>query len=175
MTRTAALLILGAAVLLAVFGVSAWFAYDVFIPANKGSEVSPAESKPSAPSQAASDKVFNLICEGTNAVPANGFDAPAKVLNQTFVAGINLTAKTGWYQGEIAISEARKGTITINEAGEIVVSRPAMFERHGAMIAGEHFTLNRVTGEFIQAVTLSDKRIVVMIKAYCGKLIKPPF
>ena len=175
MTRTALMLSLGAVVLLAVFALSAWFAYDDSPSLAQGSAVSQGESKPRAPAPAASDKVFNLICEGTLAFPANGFDAPAKMRNQTFVGGINLTDKTGWYGGDIALSESRKGALTINAAGEIVVSRPALFERHGAKITGEQFTLNRVTGEFIQAVTLSDKRSIVMIKAYCGKMIKPPF
>ena len=121
------------------------------------------------------DKVFDLICDGTQSIPFDGFDAPAKVVHETFVAGINLKDKTGWYQGQIAISETRKGTLTINESGEIIVGRPALFERYGAMITGEQFTLNRDTGEFIQSVTLSDKRRIVMIKAYCGKMIKAPF
>ena len=161
--------------MLAAFGVSAWVAYNVVGSGGLSSVLPSARSGAGEPKTKESDKVFNLICDGTQTIPLDGFDAPAKVVPQTFVAGINLKDKTGWYQGQIAISETRKGTLTINESGEIVVGRPALFERYGAMITGEQFTLNRDTGEFIQSVTLSDKRHIVMIKAYCGKLIKAPF
>ena len=175
MTRAATLWTGGIAALLAVFGLSAWFGYDSFGGNVLSSLVSPIEEKPQEHSKKESDRIFNLICDGTNALPANGFDAPPRMLNKTFVAGIDLDEKTGWYQGQIALSETRKGTLAVNQSGDIVVSRPALFERYGAMITAEQFTLNRVTGEFIQSVTLSDKRSIVMIKAYCGKLIKPPF
>ena len=175
MTRAATLWTGGIVALLAVFGLSAWFAYDSFGGNVLSSLVSPIENKPQEHSRKESDRIFNLICDGTHAFPANGFDAPPRILNQTFVAGINLDDKTGWYQGQLAISETRKGTLAVSQSGDIVVSRPALFERYGAMITGEQFTLNRVTGEFNQSVTLSDKRSIVMIKAYCGKMIKPPF
>lgn len=175
MTRAATLWTWGIVALLAVFGLSAWIAYDSFGEIVLSSLVLPIENKAQEHSKKESDRIFNLICDGTNAFPANGFDAPPRMLNQTFVAGINLNDNTGWYQGQIAISETRKGTLAVNQSGEIVVSRPALFERYGAMITGEQFTLNRVTGEFIQSVTLSDKRSIVMIKAYCGKMTKPPF
>ena len=175
MTRTATLWTSGIVALLAIFGLSAWIAYHSFGENVMSSRVSPIENKPQEQANKDSDRIFNLICEGTNAFPANGFDTPPRMLNQTFVAGINLNDKTGWYQGQIAISETRKGTLAVNQSGDIVVSRPALFERYGAMITGEKFTLSRITGEFIQSVTLSDKRSIVMIKAYCGKMIKPPF
>ena len=175
MTRTATLWTSGIVALLAIFGLSAWIAYHSIGENVMSSLVSPIGNKPQEHANKDSDRVFNLICEGTNAFPANGFDTPPRMLNQTFVAGINLNDKTGWYQGQIAISETRKGTLAVKQSGDIVVSRPALFERYGAMITGEQFTLNRATGEFIQSVTLSDKRSIVMIKGYCGKMIKPPF
>ena len=175
MTRAATLWTGGIVALLAVFGLSAWLAYDSFGENVLSSLISPTEKKAQEHPKKESDRIFNLICDGTHAFPANGFDAPPRMLNQTFVAGINLDDKTGWYQGQLAISETRKGTLAVNQSGDIVVSRPALFERYGAMITGEQFNLNRVTGEFIQSVTLSDKRSIVMIKAYCGKMIKPPF
>jgi hypothetical protein len=57
----------------------------------------------------------------------------------------------------------------------VTVSRPALFERYGSMITAEEFTLDRASGIFEQSVTLSDKRRIILINAYCGMLIKAPF
>lgn len=175
MARATSLWTLGILAVIFVFGSSAFLVYYFFGQNVLSNLVSPNETISPIHLNKESDRIFTLICEGTNAHPANGFDSPPKTLNQTFFAGINLKEKTGWYQGQIAISETRKGTLVVSQSGDIVVSRPALFEKYGAMITGEQFTLNRTSGEFIQSVTLNDKRSFVMIKAYCGKLIKPPF
>ncbi len=167
--RTIALIV---TTMVAAFAAGGWLIYD------SARVPSIAESVPSAAQRksphAASDHSISLICEGTVATPINGFDAPAKVVSQTFVGGIDAKDKTGWYQGTLALSETRKGTV-ITDGNVHTVSRPALFERYGAMITGEQFTLDRTTGAFEQSVTLNDKRRFVLIKAQCGRLIKPPF
>ena len=54
------------------------------------------------------------------------------------------------------------------------MSRPALFERYGAMITGEQFTLRRSNGEFVQSLSLLDGRKFDLIKGYCGTLTKAP-
>ncbi len=90
------------------------------------------------------------------------------------LGGLDFDNKTGWYQGQFAISETRKGSLT-QEGSVARVSRPALFERFGVMVTGEQFTLDRTTGEFLQSLTLNDNRKIDLIKGYCGKLTKAPF
>jgi hypothetical protein len=172
MTSSIKYLVIGVFSVVAACVAGIWFAYDS---TEALDEILPLK-KPAvlSKSQASQEKSFNLICEGAVSIPANGFDSPFKTGNQTFVAGIDIDNHTGWYQGSLSISEARKGTATLR--GDVVtVNRPALFERYGSMITGEEFTLDRASGAFEQSVTLSDKRRIVLIKAYCGKLTKPPF
>jgi len=90
------------------------------------------------------------------------------------MAQIDFDKQSGWYQGTIAISESRSGTLQVM-GSQLKVNRSAMFQRFGVMIAGEEFVLDRKTGSFVQSLNLSDGRKVNLIKGTCAKVIKPPF
>lgn len=90
------------------------------------------------------------------------------------MAQIDFEQKSGWYQGKIAISESRAGTLTLMGT-RLKIYRPAMFQRFGVMITGEEFVVDRKTGSFVQTLSLQDGRNVKLIKGTCAKVIKPPF
>jgi hypothetical protein len=90
------------------------------------------------------------------------------------MAEIDFEKKSGWYQGKIAMSESRAGTLTLMGT-RLKVYRPAMFQRFGVMITGEEFVVDRKTGSFVQSLSLNDGRTVKLIKGTCAKVIKPPF
>ncbi len=90
------------------------------------------------------------------------------------MAQIDVEKSSGWYQGKIAISESRAGTLSV-VGSRLKVNRPAMFQRFGVMITGEEFVVDRKTGSFVQSLSLKDGRTVKLIKGTCAKVIKPPF
>ena len=90
------------------------------------------------------------------------------------MAQIDFEKKSGWYQGKIAISESRAGTLNLMGT-RMKIYRPAMFQRFGVMITGEEFVVDRKTGSFVQSLSLQDGRTVKLIKGTCAKVIKPPF
>jgi hypothetical protein len=90
------------------------------------------------------------------------------------MAQVDFEKKSGWYQGTIAISESRAGTLTLMGT-QLKVSRPAMFQRFGVMINREEFVVDRKTGRFTQTLGIQDGRTVTLIKGTCAKVIKPPF
>jgi hypothetical protein len=90
------------------------------------------------------------------------------------MAQIDFEKKSGWYQGKIAISESRSGTLQLMGT-RLKIYRPAMFQRFGVMITGEEFVVDRKTGSFVQSLSLNDGRNVKLIKGTCAKVIKPPF
>ena len=90
------------------------------------------------------------------------------------MAQIDFEKKSGWYQGKIAISESRAGTLNLMGT-RMKIYRPAMFQRFGVMITGEEFVVDRKTGSFVQSLNLQDGRNVKLIKGTCAKVIKPPF
>lgn len=90
------------------------------------------------------------------------------------MAQIDFNQKSGWYQGKIAISESRAGTLTLMGT-RVKVYRPAMFQRFGVTISGEEFVIDRKNGRFEQSLSLSDGRTVKLIKGTCAQVIKPPF
>ena len=90
------------------------------------------------------------------------------------MAQIDFEKNSGWYQGKIAISESRAGTLNLMGT-RMKIYRPAMFQRFGVMITGEEFVVDRKTGSFVQSLTLKDGRTVKLIKGTCAKVIKPPF
>jgi hypothetical protein len=87
---------------------------------------------------------------------------------------VDFEKKSGWYQGKIAISESRAGTLSLMGT-RLRIYRPAMFQRFGVMITGEEFVVDRKTGSFVQSLSLQDGRTVKLIKGTCAKVIKPPF
>jgi hypothetical protein len=90
------------------------------------------------------------------------------------MAQIDFEKKSGWYQGRIAISESRAGTLSLMGT-RLKIYRPAMFQRFGVMITGEEFVIDRKTGSFSQSLSLQDGRNIRLIKGTCAKVIKPPF
>ena len=90
------------------------------------------------------------------------------------MAQIDFEKKSGWYQGKIAISESRSGTLQLMGT-RLKIYRPAMFQRFGVMISGEEFVVDRKTGSFVQSLSLNDGRNIKLIKGTCAKVIKPPF
>jgi hypothetical protein len=90
------------------------------------------------------------------------------------MAQVDFEKNSGWYQGKIAISESRAGTLSLMGT-KLKIYRPAMFQRFGVMITGEEFVVDRKTGSFAQSLSLQDGRTVKLIKGTCAKVIKPPF
>ncbi|PUE43306.1 hypothetical protein [Limnohabitans sp. Hippo3] len=90
------------------------------------------------------------------------------------MAQVDFEKNSGWYQGKIAISESRAGTLSLMGT-RLKIYRPAMFQRFGVMITGEEFVIDRKTGSFAQSLSLQDGRTVKLIKGTCAKVIKPPF
>ncbi|WP_291931573.1 hypothetical protein [Limnohabitans sp.] len=129
-----------------------------------------AESVPGA-----SKGVMDLICElelDLDGQLALGIkeNEPSRIT----MAQIDFEKKSGWYQGKIAISESRAGTLNLMGT-RMKIYRPAMFQRFGVMITGEEFVVDRKTGSFVQSLSLQDGRTVKLIKGTCAKVIKPPF
>ena len=119
-------------------------------------------------------KMLDLICAVKILMPSAELDSPKNVAVRTLVAGVDSGTKSGWYQGEFAIAENRKGTLT--EEGAIFrVKRPAMFRRFGEVILGEEFTVDRTDGSFHQYLEFEGGRKVEFINGFCGKYIKAPF
>ena len=50
-----------------------------------------------------------------------------------------------------------------------------MFQMFGTMISQEQFTIDRSTGAFEQQLTISEGKVVTLIKGTCAQVIKPPF
>jgi hypothetical protein len=129
-----------------------------------------AESVPGA-----SKDLMDLICElelDLDGQLALGIkeNEPSRIT----MAQIDFEKKSGWYQGKIAISESRAGTLNLMGT-RMRIYRPAMFQRFGVMITGEEFVVDRKTGSFVQSLSLQDGRTVKLIKGTCAKVIKPPF
>ena len=134
----------------------------------QGHESASAAQGESSPSALA------LVCEVSQLTPVNGFDAPAAGQRRTLVAGVDISAKTGWYQGEFVISEGRKGSLDVTPES-FTFSRPAMFERYGEMLVSEQVTIDRTTGELNQSLTLRGGRTVKLVRGVCARLIRAPF
>ena len=90
------------------------------------------------------------------------------------MAQVDFEKATGWYQGKIAISETRGGSLSV-VGSKLLVSRPAMFQRFGVMINREEFSVDRKTGSFEQSISTQDGKTIKLIKGTCAQVIKPPF
>jgi hypothetical protein len=138
-------------------------------------EPSSAENSIPAMTPGANKGVMDLICELE--LDLNGqlkLGITDKEPSRITMAQIDFEKKSGWYQGKIAISESRAGTLQLMGT-RLKVTRPAMFQRFGVMIAGEDFVIDRKTGRFVQSLTLSDGQVVTLITGTCAQVIKPPF
>ena len=90
------------------------------------------------------------------------------------LAQIDLEQRSGWYQGRIAIAEGRAGSLTL-KGNQLIVTRPAMFQRFGTTISQEAFSIDRSTGAFEQSLTIEGGQVVKLISGTCARVIKPPF
>lgn len=119
--------------------------------------------------------VMDLICElqldldGQVALGIQANEPPRMAMAQ-----IDFEKKSGWYQGRLAISEGRAGNLEV-KAKQLIVSRPAMFQRFGAVVTRESFVIDRASGAFTQTLDLQDGRTVKLIRGTCARVFKPPF
>lgn len=140
------------------------------------SEPAPLPEETTSSSMPGGNKgVMDLICElelDLDGQLALGIkeNEPSRIT----MAHIDFEKKSGWYQGRIAISESRAGTLSLMGT-RLKIYRPAMFQRFGVMITGEEFVIDRKTGSFSQSLSLQDGRNIRLIKGTCAKVIKPPF
>ncbi len=111
---------------------------------------------------------IEVVCDVEVSRPVNGLGQPTENSRMTLVAGADFEENTGWYTGEYAMSTNRKGTLKINNA-VLEVSRPALFNRYGVAILGEHFTLDRSNGEFRQWLDLKDNKKIYIISGTCKR------
>ena len=163
-------ILIGILAMAGIYGISLLFSSAPSAPAR-----GPMPMPTAAERAGSSTGVIDLICElhldldGQTALGIQG-NEPSRIT----LAQIDLDRKSGWYQGRIAISESRGGTLTA-QGNKLVVTRPAMFQRFGTTINKEEFSVDRTTGEFVQTLGLQDGRLVNLIKGTCAKVIKPPF
>ena len=159
---------IGVAIGLLVMG-GIWGLVHVMAPSGLSAELA-AESLPGN-----NKGVMDLICElelDLDGQLALGIkeNEPSRIT----MAQVDFEQKSGWYQGKIAISESRAGSLTLIGT-RLKIYRPAMFQRFGVMITGEEFVVDRKTGRFEQSLSLNDGRTVKLIKGTCAQVIKPPF
>lgn len=119
--------------------------------------------------------VLDLICElslNVEGQVALGLkdESPSRIT----LAQVDFDKKSGWFQGKIAISESRAGSLTVI-GNKLQVARPAMFERFGVMITREEFVIDRQSGRFDQTITTREGRTISLISGHCAKVIKAPF
>ena len=123
---------------------------------------------------ASGKKSLDLICDLKVNMPQSDLSSPRQSYTQIVIANIDFANLSGWYQGQFAISESRKGSVTM-EGSVLHVRRPALFPRFGVMISGEEFTINRATGAFLQNISIQDGRTIELMSGFCGKYTKAPF
>lgn len=118
--------------------------------------------------------VLEVICDVEASKPNDGLVPPFDTVRLTLPAVFNFDESTGAYAGEYTMSMNRKGTLKVN--GErLEINRPSMFKRHGAVIIGEHVTLNRRTGEFRQWLDLDGGKRLDLITGSCKRTDNAPF
>ena len=167
-----AVLIAAAVVLLLVLGLGAFGVYAGWIHLGTPSGKAVGGKQVDAVDKNTGESKF--ICEVTISMPQRTLEAEPKVYNDMLVAGVDFDQKTGWYQGDFAISEGHKGSLKVNGT-KILVSRPAMFERFGVMIIQEEFTIDRSDGSFVQTLTFRGDKTRHILKGFCGGLTTAPF
>ena len=119
--------------------------------------------------------VLDMICELSMDLDGQiALGITANEPSRVTMAQVDFEKSTGWYQGKIAISESRGGTLSV-VGSKLLVSRPAMFQRFGVMINREEFSVDRKTGSFEQSIGTQDGRTIKLIKGTCAQVIKPPF
>ena len=167
-----AVMVSATVVLLLVLGIGAFGVYAGWI--HLGTSASKATGAKETDAMSKTTGEAKFICEVTISMPQRTLDAEPKVYNDMLIAGVDYDQKTGWYQGDFAISEGHKGSLKVNGT-KIMVSRPAMFERFGMMIVQEDFTIDRADGSFVQTLTFKGDRTRHILKGFCGGLTTAPF
>jgi len=159
-------------VLLLVLGLGAFGIYAGWIHLGTPASKALGTKEPGAMDKTTGEAKF--ICEVTISMPQRTLEAEPKVYNDMLIAAVDYDQKTGWYQGDFAISEGHKGSLKVNGT-KIFVSRPAMFERFGVMIIQEDFTIDRADGSFVQTLTFKGDKTRHVLKGFCGGLTTAPF
>ncbi len=118
--------------------------------------------------------VLEVVCDVEISRPGETLAPPFDVAKLTLPAVFNFDENTAAYPGEYTISMNRKGTLRVEDA-QLTIHRPAMFKRHGAVIIGEHVTLNRKTGEFRQWLDLEGGKRLDLISGTCKRTDNAPF
>ena len=156
----------GAALVAAVFGLVALTSQSSDAP-----PVAVSTQALKAPASGALDMIceLRLDLDGQLALGITANEPPRMALAQ-----VDFDKRSGWYQGRIAMSESRGGTLSF-VGNKLRVTRPAMFQMFGTMISQEQFTIDRSTGSFEQQLTVSEGKVVTLIKGTCAQVIKPPF
>jgi hypothetical protein len=117
---------------------------------------------------------IDVICDLDVSKPDDSLAQPFETVRMTMPAQFDFDENTGWYTGEYTISMNRKGTLQVRD-DLLEVSRPALFKRHGLIITGEHFTLNRRNGEFKQWLDLESGKRLELITGRCKRTTNAPF
>ncbi len=117
---------------------------------------------------------LEVVCDAEVSRPGDTLVPPFETSRLTLPVVVNFDDSTGAYPGEYTISMNRKGTVHVQDA-LIEIHRPAMFKRHGAVIVGEHLTLNRQTGELKQWLELDDGKRLQLIIGTCKRTDNAPF
>jgi hypothetical protein len=154
----------GAAVVGCVWGLVSMLADDTQAPSTL------AAAKPGG-----NKGVLDMICELSMDLDGQmALGITANEPSRMTIAQVDFDKGTGWYQGKIAISETRGGSLSV-VGSKLLVSRPAMFQRFGVMINREEFSVDRKTGNFEQSIGTQDGKTIKLIKGTCAQVIKPPF
>ena len=155
---------MGAALVGAVWGLTSVLSDSAQAPASM------AAAKPGG-----NKGVVDLICELSMDLDGQlALGITANEPSRITMAQVDFDKGTGWYQGKIAISESRGGSLNV-VGNKLLVSRPAMFQRFGVMINREEFSIDRKTGSFEQSIGTQDGKTIKLIKGTCAQVIKPPF
>ena len=117
---------------------------------------------------------LDVVCDLEVSKPGDSLSQPIDTVRMTMPAQFDFEEDTGWYTGEYTISMNRKGTLQVKD-DLLEVSRPALFNRHGVRIIGEHFTLNRQNGEFRQWLDLEGGKRLELITGRCKRTTNAPF
>ncbi len=118
--------------------------------------------------------VLEVVCDVEASKPTDGLVPPFETVRLTLPAVFDFDENTGAYAGEYTISLNRKGTLKV-DGERLEINRPSMFKRHGAVIIGEHVTLNRRTGEFRQWLDLDGGKRLDLITGSCKRTDNAPF
>lgn len=154
----------GAAVVGAVWGMVGMLSDDAQAP-----------SSVTAVKAGSNKGVLDMICELSMDLDGQlALGITANEPSRITMAQVDFEKSTGWYQGKIAISESRGGSLNV-VGSKLLVTRPAMFQRFGVMINREEFTVDRKTGVFEQSISTQDGKTIKLIKGTCAQVIKPPF